>query len=214
MSPLRFSESLASRLCHDLVAPIGAIQTGLELLSQTTPDHLTEFKEILNLILHSTETASARANFFRAAFGTSGNTLSFQEIKTITGNYLAPTKLNISWQDCTDPTFLKGWGRLFLNSILWLNECAPRGGKLEISFPQIDPLSILLHLKGQSLVFHKGTLEILQESPLPDDLTPRNIPCYLIRYLLEEKKATLSLTQDPSGNEIKGEIHALSCLSQ
>lgn len=210
ISPLRFSESLASRLCHDLVAPIGAIQTGLELLSQTPPSHITEFKEILNLILHSTETAAAKASFFRAAFGTSGNSLSLQEIKNIAGTYLLHTKLDICWGEHEDSSLLKGWGRLILNSILWLNECAPRGGTLEISFLPTDPLTILLHLKGESLIFHTGTLEILQEAPLPDDLTPRNIPCYLIRYLLEEKNATLSLIPNPSGDEVKIEIRPAS----
>ena len=59
---LRLAELLTSRLCHDLITPIGAINTGLELFQETPLDHLTESREILNLILHSAQTSSAASS--------------------------------------------------------------------------------------------------------------------------------------------------------
>jgi len=59
---------ISSRICHDLISPIGAISNGLELLGETTHDPQPE----LALVLDSTETAKAKIAFFRLAFGNIG----------------------------------------------------------------------------------------------------------------------------------------------
>jgi len=69
---LRLVELLCSRLCHDLVSPIGAIHNGLELLEE---NELEMEKEILGLLRKSSIEASCRLRFFRVAFGqASGST--------------------------------------------------------------------------------------------------------------------------------------------
>src|SRR3989338_6647869 len=125
---------LSSRLCHDLVTPIGAINTGLELFQETSPEQLAESEEILNLILHSSQTASARLSFFRVAFGASGGRVSLGESRQLIENYFQRSKIQFHWKDpFTKDLTLEGWGRILLNAVLWMCECAPRGGTLLIS---------------------------------------------------------------------------------
>lgn len=191
---LRLAELLTSRICHDLITPIGAIQTGLELFSETPSSHHAESKEILNLIVQSAHTASTLATFFRAAFGRSGDSLSQIEIQAIVDTYFMHSKLKVQWEDSIETVALKGWGRLFLNSVLWINECAPRGGDLHVSsLPDASGLVFLL--KAMPLILHEGTLNILEGTSTGQEFTPRLAPCYLMRYLIDETKGTLTVHQ-------------------
>lgn len=193
---IRLVELFTSRLCHDLIAPIGAINTGLELLGETSPEHSTESEEILNLILNSAQTATARVSFYRGAFGSNGDALTLGEVRELTENYFARTKLSFHWKEPFQPDFvLKGWGRLVLNSLLWISECAPREGMVHIQSPQPDQPSFLLNLKADPLILHQGTLEVLEGRLSFEDLTPRIIPCYFIHLLAEEKKIKIRIQQ-------------------
>src|SRR3990167_25540 len=118
---LRLAEHLSSRLCHDLITPIGAINTGLELFQENTTEHITESAEILNLILHSAQTASARVSFFRVAFGSSGSTVSLWEARQLAENCFQTPKLSFHWDEQFDANLaLDGWGRILLNAVMWM----------------------------------------------------------------------------------------------
>jgi len=203
---LRLAELLISRLCHDLIAPIGAINTGLELFQETSKEHHTETNEILNLILQSATAASARLSFFRAAFGSSKR-LSHEEIKELLENYFGKQKLEFHWENSLpkNPLF-EEWGRLLLNSILWMSDCAPRGGALHISFHEQETPLLSLRLKAEPLIIHHGTVEALENQVSFQDLTPRTVPCYLVNYILKEKGGKLTIHHTPASSEISLEI--------
>lgn len=204
---LRLSELLISRLCHDLVTPIGAINTGLELFKETSPEQITESEEILNLILHSGQTAAARVSFFRIAFGASGGRVSLGEGRQLIENYFQRSKIDFHWSEPFDKDLtLQGWGRLLLNATLWMCECAPRGGRLTLSPPKENAPVLSLHLKADPIIIHQGTLEALEgKSPL-EEITPRTVPCYLIHQLIKEMKGTLSVHQSSSPSELRLEL--------
>lgn len=204
---LRLAELLTSRLCHDLVTPINAINTGLELFQEIPPEHLTESQEILNLILQSAQTASARVSFFRTSFGSNGDTASLGDARDLIEQYFNQSKLVFRWIEPFHKDFkLKGWGRLLLNTVLWISECAPRGGALHISSPREAHHLLSLCLKADPLILHQGTLEALEGSPSLQELTPRTIPCYLIHRMVEEKKAILRFNHTSAPSELFLEI--------
>lgn len=204
---LRLAELITSRLCHDLVTPIGAINTGLELFQETPPSHLTETQEILNLILHSAQTASARVSFFRVAFGSSGGRVSLGEARQLLENYFLRGKLKFHWKDPFQKDLtLDGWGRLLLNAVLWVSECAPRGGSLTISSPREESPTLSLRLKADSIILHQGTVEALEGKSSPQDLTPRTVPCYLIHCLVKENNGKISFHKSSSPSELVLEI--------
>ncbi len=204
---LHLAELLTSRLCHDLVTPIGAINTGLELFEETPSDHLTESEEILNLIQHSAQTASARVSFFRIAFGCSGGRVSLGEARQLIENYFLRSKIEFDWKGPFQKDLtLEGWGRLLLNTVLWVSECAPRGGTMHISPPKEDNLLLSLCLKADSIVLHQGTVETLEGHIAVEDLTPRTVPCYLIHFLVKENKKKMTFRQSSSPSEIFLEI--------
>src|ERR1051325_8757556 len=68
---LELAALLCSRVCHDLISPVGAIVNGLEVLDDNPKPEDRDFA--LELIRKSSKTASARLQFCRLAFGAAGS---------------------------------------------------------------------------------------------------------------------------------------------
>lgn len=85
---------IGSRICHDLISPIGAITNGLELLDMTGETGSAE----MELISDSTQSAAARIRFFRVAYGSAGEQVLGQaEILSILSSLTKPTRLEVNW---------------------------------------------------------------------------------------------------------------------
>jgi histidine phosphotransferase ChpT len=206
-SPLHLAELLTSRLCHDLITPIGAINAGLELFQETLPGHHTESDEILNLILSSAHTASARVSFYRVAFGNGAGKISLGVARELIEKYFMRSKLKIEWNDSFQKDFvLDKWERILLNSVLWMSECAPRGGLLRMSLPREGHPSLSLCLKADSIILHQGTLEAIEGKSLIRDITPRTVPCYLIHCIVKKENGKLMIKKIPSTSELILEV--------
>lgn len=188
---LYFLELLSSRLCHDLITPIGAINTGLELFDEQPFEKSPETDEILMLIHQSAATAAARMGFYRSAFGSSGNGMALGEVRRQIDKYFANSKLKFLWEDPFDGHLtVPYWGRILMNMILWIQECAPRGGNLKIRPYQEHNHRIELELESDALmVQHEGKETIFGKVELKD-LTPRTVQPYLLHMLGTDNKVT------------------------
>lgn len=91
---------LGSRLCHDLISPLGAIGNGVELLTMTGAGSSPE----TNLILQSVNSANARIRFFRIAFGAAGRdqTVGRAEIMSIIDDLGRDARIKTNWQGPPD----------------------------------------------------------------------------------------------------------------
>ena len=119
---------IGSRICHDLISPIGAINNGLELLSMTAPSEGPE----LDLIADSVTNASARIRFFRVAFGAaSDQEIGSSEVQTVLGDYTAGSKLVIHYN--IEAAQTRREIRLVLLAILCLENALAYGGTIEVS---------------------------------------------------------------------------------
>ena len=87
---------IGSRICHDLISPLGAISNGLELLSMSGIEASPE----LALINESIENANSKIRFFRVAYGKAATQalLSMSEIKEILGDYFKGSRVSLTWQ--------------------------------------------------------------------------------------------------------------------
>ena len=205
--PHHLAELLTSRLCHDLISPISAINTGLELFQETSPGQHTESDEILGLILNSAHTASARISFYRVAFGSGGGKTSVGMIKDLIEKYFLRSKLKIHWKDSfKKDQLLDMWGRILLNAVLWMSECAPRGGQLEITMPREDSPVLSLRLKADSIILHQGTVEALEGKSQLQDITPRTVPCYFLFCIVKGDNGNLKVTKTSSPSELVLEV--------
>ena len=134
---------LCSRVCHDLISPVGAIVNGLEVLEEEKDEATKEFA--LELIKKSARTASAKLQFCRIAFGAAGSAgsqIDLGDAESIARGFLEDEKTKLGW---TLPRVLlpKNRVKLLLNMLLIAGQAIPRGGKLSV-----DPIGT-----GESMSF-------------------------------------------------------------
>src|SRR3954463_11580641 len=95
---LELAALLCSRVCHDLISPVGAIVNGLEVLDDDPKPDDREFA--LELIRKSAKTASARLQFCRLAFGAAGSAgaqIDVGDAETMSRGHLEDDRTRIAW---------------------------------------------------------------------------------------------------------------------
>src|SRR6202048_421389 len=130
---LELAALLCSRVCHDLISPVGAIVNGLEVLDDNPKPDDREFA--LDLIKKSARTASARLQFCRLAFGAAGAggaSLDTRGAEEGAGGRLADDKTRLSW-NVARVLMPKNKVKLVLNLCLIAAAAIPRGGEIEVT---------------------------------------------------------------------------------
>jgi histidine phosphotransferase ChpT len=133
LSALDLAALVASRVCHDIISPVGAITNGLEVLDEENAEDMKEFA--MDLIRKSARQASAKLQFARLAFGAAGSAgaeIDLGDAHSVAAGFLANEKADLDWQV---PRLLmpKNRVKLLLNLILLANQCVPRGGLITVT---------------------------------------------------------------------------------
>jgi histidine phosphotransferase ChpT len=120
---------LGSRICHDLVSPLGAIGNGVELLAMSGLDAAPE----LALITESVGNANARIRFFRVAFGATGTEtrLGAPEIRSILGDLARGGRIRVDW--AIDADVPRAEAKLAFLLVLCLESARPFGGRIAVA---------------------------------------------------------------------------------
>lgn len=132
LSAADLSALLCSRICHDIISPVGAINNGLELLDEEGADEAA-----MGLIRSSAITAAARLQFFRIAFGAAGSAgvqIDTGDAETVAKAWIANEKPEFEWS-CDRALLPKNQVKLILNLLVVANASIPRGGEIKC---QID----------------------------------------------------------------------------
>ena len=119
---------VGSRICHDLISPIGAISNGVELLALTDGDTGAE----MDLINESVQNASARIRYFRIAFGSASEeqTVGRSEILSVLSATARGGRFDYLWQvDGDQPRRLVRCALLMLQA---LETALPMGGNIQV----------------------------------------------------------------------------------
>jgi histidine phosphotransferase ChpT len=123
---------LCSRVCHDLISPVGAIVNGLEVLEEGKDEATKTFA--LDLIKKSAGTASAKLQFCRIAFGAAGSAgsqIDLGDAENIARGFLEDDKTKLAW-NLPKALLAKNRVKLLLNLLLIAQQTVPRGGQLKV----------------------------------------------------------------------------------
>jgi histidine phosphotransferase ChpT len=129
---LELAALLCSRVCHDLISPVGAIVNGLEVLDDNPKPEDREFA--LDLIRKSAKTASARLQFCRLAFGAAGSSgaqIDLGDAQAMARGHLEDGKTTITW-NLPRVLLPKNRVKLLLNMMVIAQQTIPRGGVLTV----------------------------------------------------------------------------------
>ncbi len=197
-------ELLASRICHDLISPVGAINNGIEFMEEAGDDAESQ-KQASELIAHSAQAAAARLQAFRIAYGAGGRdgNIKPEDIqKTFGALTRADGKVRQSWDpfsslgiDSKTPGFCK----VLMGGLMLAMECLPKGGTV-----YVDPGSATetwIKAEGPDAVVREGVEKALSRSLPPEDLDPRLVHPYALS-LIAESYGFIILLKETAANSV------------
>lgn len=173
---------LGSRICHDLISPIGAIGNGVELMMMEGGPPSPE----LTLIAESVAAANARIRLFRVAFGLSGGEqrIGRAEIAKILADITRGSRISIDWQPAAD--ILRNEAKLAFLGILCCDSALAYGGRTTVI--QTDG-KWQIHASAQRLRIEADLWESLAQ-PKPD-LAPAQVHFALFAREISQQKRRL-----------------------
>ncbi|HEY7385604.1 MAG TPA: histidine phosphotransferase family protein [Beijerinckiaceae bacterium] len=132
LDSLDLAALLCSRVCHDVISPVGAIVNGLEVLEDENDASMRDFA--LDLIRKSARQASARLQFARLAFGAAGSagaSIDLGDAEQVARGMFQDDKVTLSW---SAPRALlpKNRVKLLLNLLVIATNAVPRGGTIDV----------------------------------------------------------------------------------
>ena len=171
-SNINIAALIGSRICHDLISPIGAINNGLELLGMAGHAPGPE----MDLIQESVGNASARIRYFRIAYGAAGDQkMGRAEVVSILQDLMRGGRLDVAWGPL-DPQ-PRGDVRMAFLALQCLESAMPYGGRVEIS-RQDD--SWQLHGRADKLNIVDELWSILATRDAPCTLRPAEVQFALL----------------------------------
>jgi histidine phosphotransferase ChpT len=191
---MRFIELLCSKLCHDLISPIGAISNGLEFLEQENDRNNNDAFE---LISKSSNQAGDKLAYYRVAFGTagSGDLMQFNLVRDMIEKLANEKNIEIEWfgiKDYADLSIGKISGKLLLNIVLLAFDALPRGGHAEVTVlgDDITP-NTMISVTGDKCKLHEEVEAVLVSEISTNISNVRNIMAFFCKQLARSNSQTI-----------------------
>lgn len=196
-----FASLLCSRLCHDLLNPVGALNNGLELLAdETDPDMRAQ---CMGLLEDSARTSASKLKFYRLAFGSAGGydeRIPTHEVKSaVEGMFAHSGRTTLEWM-LADDSLDKRATKILLNLALIAGEALPRGGTLTLGLERNDgAIEIAVRGEGPRLTLDPELRRALR-GELPDDaISSRTVAATMVRALVTDTGGEMVLADpDPA----------------
>lgn len=191
LSALDLGALLCSRICHDIISPVGAINNGLELLEEGGAD-----EDAMALIKSSARNASARLQFARIAFGAAGSAgmqIDTGDAQNVATEFFKNEKAELSW-DAPRIFLPKNKVKLLLNLILVANAAIPRGGSLDVQIENGETdTRFSITAKGRMLRVPPKFLELHSGAELEDPIDAHSVQPYYTLLLAQEAGMKISI---------------------
>ena len=191
-----FASLLSSRLCHDLLSPVGALNNGIELL---TDEHDPEMRaRCLDLLGESARASASKLKFFRLAFGSAGgfgDTVDVREAKSAIEGLLGEGRIQLGWM-VSEPALSKTAIKVLLNLALIAGDALVRGGRIDIG---AEAGEIVVRAEGPRVVLDSELRTALLGETAPDALTPRAAAAWLVHQLAAEQGGSVMVSPVEEG---------------
>ncbi|PLK27889.1 histidine phosphotransferase family protein [Novosphingobium sp. TH158] len=179
---------LCSRLCHDMLSPVGALSNGLELLAEERDGEMRA--RIVELLEQSAKASADKLKFFRLAFGAAGGfgeLVSVAEPRALVEGLVSNNeRITLSWNVSAD-AMPKAAVKVLLNLALFGMEALVRGGTLEVGAEINEGASeIAVRASGPRIAFDETVGRALDGTLPEEELSSRTAPAALVQALARE----------------------------
>lgn len=180
---------IGSRICHDLISPVGAISNGLELLGLSGVPDGPE----MALVADSAANAGARLRFFRVAFGLSSESQNMgeREIRSILGDVYSG-KLSCDWQ--IEGALPRRMAQAAFLGLLCAEQAAPFGGTLAVGGTADAPVITVTGTRIAMRAEHWAWLTGGAQDPL-EELPAAQVQFALLPQMLDEMERQARIEQ-------------------
>ncbi|HKC01895.1 MAG TPA: histidine phosphotransferase family protein [Sphingomicrobium sp.] len=199
MNAVDLASLLCSRLCHDLMSPVGALNNGIELLADEDDPDMRE--KCLELLADSARASANKLKFFRLAFGAAGGF--GDEIDTgeahaaLEGVFGAERRIELGWM-VSGGKLPKGAVKLLLNVALLAGDALVRGGRLDVGAESNDEaIELVIRGEGPRILLDTALRETLARGSSDGAVEPRAAGAWLAHSIAAEAGGTIRLS-DPS----------------
>jgi histidine phosphotransferase ChpT len=196
-----FASLLCSRLCHDLLSPVGALNNGIELLAD---EHDPEMRQrCLDLLSESARASANKLKFFRLAFGAAGgfaDEVDTREARVaIEGLFGGEGRIELGWM-VAEPTMSKPALKVLLNLVLIAGDALVRGGRLDVGAERHDGgLDIAVRAEGPRIVLDPELRKVLVGETGEESLAPRAAAAWLVHSLVREGRGEIQVMDQQDG---------------
>ena len=182
---LELASLLCSRLCHDLLSPVGALSNGLELLADEKDPEMR--KRCFELLEQSAKISADKLKFFRLAFGAAGGfgeLVPVDEPRSLVDALIGNNgRITANWA-LGAPALPKTAVKVLLNLSMIAIEALVRGGTLDIGAELREGASeIVIRAAGPKIAFDPVIGRALDGSLEPGELSSRTAPAFMLYQL-------------------------------
>ena len=203
MNAVDLASLLCSRLCHDLMSPVGALNNGIELLTDEDDPEMRE--KCLELLEDSARASANKLKFFRLAFGAAGgfgeDVDTFEAKAALEGLFGEERRIEVGWE-IADDRLPKGAIKLLLNLALLTGDALVRGGRLDVGAESRDEeIELVIRGEGPRILLDPALRETLATGSSGGTVEPRAAGAWLAHSLAADAGGTIRLS-DPSSETL------------
>jgi len=198
MNAVDLASLLCSRLCHDLMSPVGALNNGIELMADEQDPEMRD--RCVELLADSAKATANKLKFFRLAFGAGGgfaDAIDANEAKVaLEGIFGAERRIELGWMVATEK-LSKGAMKLLLNLALIAGDALVRGGRLDVGAETTqEGIEIAIRGEGPRVMLDAGLREMLTNgAPADGQIEPRAAGAWLAQALAKEAGGAIRLSE-------------------
>ena len=197
LAPLDLAALLSSRICHDVISPVGAIVNGLEVLEG---EEDAEMRSVaMDLIKKSAISASARLQFCRLAFGAAGSlgaSVDTGDAENVVRGLFANDRTTLRW-NAQRRLAPKNVVKLLLNLCLIAASAAPRGGIITVDLEgEGEAMAMKVEARGANVRLSHAAAGFLSGAPI-ETIDAHSIQPYYATLLARECSMTIKAATGP-----------------
>ncbi len=199
MNAADLASLMCSRLCHDLMSPVGALNNGIELLADEQDPEMRE--RCLELLEESARASANKLKFFRLAFGAAGgfgDSIDTREAHAALEGLFGPERrIELGWMVAGDK-LPKGAVKLLLNLGLLAGDALVRGGRLDVGAERSEQsIEMVIRAEGPRVLVDPTLRETIVKGASGGTVEPRAAGAWLAHALAAEAGGSIQLS-DPS----------------
>ena len=195
---IRLLELLASKICHDLISPVGAINNGIELVEDIGGSVVNE---AMKLISTSAQQAAKRLRLFRMAYGKSGaeHGVTLKDMRNTAKDYLSSGKSKLAWseeQAFTEVAAQKGALKMVLCLTMLAEDVLSHGGDIGVeTVAEPDKVGVKITIAGSHAQLSEAMHLALKGDTAIEDVSPRTVHAYVTGRMIDYYGFKINVTQ-------------------